>query len=575
MKDFLISSDAIRGLGMADLSRRGFMLAAGITGMALGVGSASASPRPARTTLEMAAQPASGGEGYRRLIAGPGWPQVVRTELAAADPGRIDRRVPITAFTQFTDLHVTDAQSPARFEYLHPLAGGAFRPQETLGALAAAHLVQRVNELRTGPVTGAPMDFMITTGDSTDNHEFAELDWYFAVLNGGRIAQNTGAAHYEGVQDSGDPLYWHPEGGVEDRFREAGFPVLPGLLADALRPFASPGLDIPWYAVFGNHDNSVMGTLADQVIPRVNDWYTGDRKIIGRDEREAAAVAEMLRGTREASGQMVLDGNTIVRTVTPDERRHPFTTEQFIAAHLDEANTGPGPIGHGFDPADPKPYYTFRIASGVTGIAMDSTNTAGLAEGSIGLTQYRWLQDVLTRGSSTYYDELGREQSRDATDELFVLFSHHTSDTMTALWPDFRSPGEARVGGDGVVRLLQRFPNVLAWVNGHTHRNAITPHAADEPERGFWEINTASHVDFPQLARTIEIADNRDGTLSLFTTLIEADSPYQADYDDRSPAGLAALYRELSFNDPHTDLSQLGSSTDRNTELLVPGRLPV
>jgi hypothetical protein len=63
--------------------------------------------------------------------------------------------------------------------------------------------------------------------------------------------------------------------------------------------------------------------------------------------------------------------------------------------------------------------------------------------------------------------------------------------------------------------------------------------------------------------------------LSLFTTLIEADSPYQADYDDRSPAGLAALYRELSFNDPHTDLRQLGSYTDRNTELLVPGRLPV
>lgn len=558
---------------MADVSRRGFMLAAGITGMALGFGSASASARPARTTLEMAAQPAA-GEGYRRLIAGPGWPQVVRTELAPADPGRVDRRTPVTAFTQFTDLHVTDAQSPARFEYLHPLAGGAFRPQETLGALSAAHLVQRVNELRTGPVTGRPMDFMITTGDSTDNHEFAELDWYFAVLNGGRIAQNTGAAQYEGVQDSGDPLYWHPEGGLEDRFRELGFPVLPGLLTDALRPFESPGLDIPWYAVFGNHDNSVMGTLADQAIPRVNDWYTGDRKIIGRDEREARAVAEMMRGTRETSGQMVLDGNTIVRTVTPDERRHPFTTEQFIAAHLDEANTGPGPVGHGFDADDPAPHYTFRIAPGVTGIAMDSTNTAGLAEGSLGLSQYRWLEEVLTRGSSGYYDEVGRKQAQHVTDEMFVLFSHHTSDTMTALWPDFRSPGEARVSGAGVVRLLQRFPNVLAWVNGHTHRNTITPHTADEPERGFWEINTASHVDFPQLARVIEIADNHDGTVSLFTTLIEADSPYQADYDDRSPAALAALYRELSFNDPHTDLSQLGDHTDRNTELLLPGRLP-
>ena len=61
MKDFLISSGAIRGLGMADLNRRGFMLAAGMTGMALGcAGTASARSRTAPTTLDVAAQPASG-----------------------------------------------------------------------------------------------------------------------------------------------------------------------------------------------------------------------------------------------------------------------------------------------------------------------------------------------------------------------------------------------------------------------------------------------------------------------------------------------------------------------------------
>ena len=35
---------------------------------------------------------------------------------------------------------------------------------------------------------------------------------------------------------------------------------------------------------------------------------------------------------------------------------------------------------------------------------------------------------------------------------------------------------------------------------------------------GFWQINTASHADFPQQSREIEVMDNRDGTLSLFTT---------------------------------------------------------
>ncbi|GAB2737169.1 TIGR03767 family metallophosphoesterase [Salinifilum aidingensis] len=576
---------------MAALNRRRFLLTASVTATALGSGvlggapAASTSPRPVPpaapegTTLRTAAA-AETGEGYRRLTAGPGWPVVVRTDLVEADAAREERREPVAAFTQFTDLHITDAQSPVRFEYLHPLMSGAFRPQETLGALAATRLVRQVNRLRGAPVTGRPLDFAITTGDSTDNHERAELDWYFTVLNGGRTAQNTGADTYEGVQDSGDPLYWHPGGGVADRFRERGFPVLPGLLDDALRPFDSPGLQLPWYAAFGNHDNTVVGTLPDPLIPGLEEHYTGSHKIIGRDRRDAQRVAELLQDPRrrEEAGRALDRNGGAVREVTPDQHRAPFSTQEFLEAHLDPANAGPGPVGHGFGPesaAADTAHYTFRIAAGVTGIVLDSTNTAGFAEGSLGLAQYRWLERTLAAASSRHYDELGREQRQPVTEELFVLFSHHTSGTMNALLPDFRRPGEPRRSGDDVVRLLQRFPNVLAWVNGHSHRNEITAHAAEDAACGFWEINTASHVDFPQLARVVELVDNRDGTLSIHVTLVEADSPYRADHDDRSPDALAALYRELAFNDPHTDPAELGELGDRNAELLVPGRLPV
>ncbi|MGW2186494.1 TIGR03767 family metallophosphoesterase, partial [Streptomyces sp. NPDC001719] len=118
--------------------------------------------------------------------------------------------------------------------------------------------------------------------------------------------------------------------------------------------------------------------------------------------------------------------------------------------------------------------------------------------------------------------------------------------------------------------LLQRYPNVVAWVNGHTHENRITAHGHTVPERAFWEINTASHVDFPQHARIIEIADNGDGTLSLFTTLVESAAPYTTDFSDTSEAGLAALYRELSYNDPYaTPDRKLGAPVDHNTELLL------
>jgi hypothetical protein len=67
----------------------------------------------------------------------------------------------------------------------------------------------------------------------------------------------------------------------------------------------------------------------------------------------------------------------------------------------------------------------------------------------------------------------------------------------------------------------------------------------------------------------IEVADNADGTLSLFTTLIESDAAYTADYDDTSAQALASLYRELSYNDLHADLARVGAEADRNTELLL------
>jgi hypothetical protein len=89
------------------------------------------------------------------------------------------------------------------------------------------------------------------------------------------------------------------------------------------------------------------------------------------------------------------------------------------------------------------------------------------------------------------------------------------------------------------------------------------------PSRSFWEVNTASHIEFPQQARIIEICDNRDGTLSLFTTLIESAAPYQASYADESQAALGSLYREFSFNVPHYKANHGGTPLDQNTELLL------
>ena len=104
---------------------------------------------------------------------------------------------------------------------------------------------------------------------------------------------------------------------------------------------------------------------------------------------------------------------------------------------------------------------------------------------------------------------------------------------------------------------------MVGWINGHSHKNDITPHGS------FWEISTASHIDFPQLARVIELVDNHDGTLSLFTTLVESAAPHRTDFADLSQTGLAALYRELSCNAPAgPHRPRRHARRDRNVELL-------
>ncbi len=126
-----------------------------------------------------------------------------------------------------------------------------------------------------------------------------------------------------------------------------------------------------------------------------------------------------------------------------------------------------------------------------------------------------------------------------------------------------------RVLGDEVTAYLLTQPRLVAWVNGHTHRNEITAHTRTDGSGGFWEINTAAHIDYPQQSRLVEVSDNKDGTLSIFTTILDHAGP--ADYrgDLSSTVSLASLSRELSVNDPHAKLEAAGKPVDRNTELLV------
>ena len=107
--------------------------------------------------------------------------------------------------------------------------------------------------------------------------------------------------------------------------------------------------------------------------------------------------------------------------------------------------------------------------------------------GGIGPAQMAWLTDQLQRCHRRWRDERGRWVEGPGTDRLVVLLSHHSSWTMTNAVADEADPGPRTLGPD-LVALLDRFPNVVLWVNGHTHRHNVRAHR--RTEGGGWRPAT-------------------------------------------------------------------------------------
>jgi metallophosphoesterase (TIGR03767 family) len=257
------------------------------------------------------------------------------------------------------------------------------------------------------------------------------------------------------------------------------------------------------------------------------------------------------------------------RLVTPDAQRRIVDRATTIAEHFTTTGT---PVGHGFTAANRAAgtaYYRFDRGP-VRGIVLDTVTSSGGPNGSLDPTQFAWLEAQLQAASSYWLSPSGEVVRRKGTPDRYVMiFSHHTIGSM-----DNVSDGSGRLAGPQVRDLLLRYPNVVAWVNGHTHRNHVLPHARAAGSAvggGFWEINTAAHIDWPQQSRIVELVDNLDDTLSIFCTIVDHSGPISRPSRLTGTTALASLSRELSANDwtERTD-ARRGDVTDRNVELLLP-----
>lgn len=506
----------------------------------------------------------AGSRGAYRVVAElQGEPHLVRRDLAGdSNPGPVEPKRPLIAIAHITDLHVTDVQSPARFEFVNrEWEDPRFRelltmqrPQEALNVHAIDAMVRALNAIDAGPVAGGAISLVAMTGDSIDNTQRNELDNFLALFDGRTVRPDSGAPGYEGVQSIGwpDDVSWKPDGpGDGDVFRrDLGFPGVPGLLERAIQPFEATGLRRHWLACYGNHEEVCQGVGV--VTPGLARAMAGSRKPIALPpgiDRETALETFVKHPELFMTGAFL--------DVTTDVARRPITRMEFVAAHRE---SGP----HGFtdkNRIDGTAYYVHDTRA-VRFITLDTVCAAGGADGSLDPPQLHWLERRLEEAHSSFRSRDGSAVRTQHQDRLVVVLSHHGYDTLA-------NP-RAEPRNDELLELLLRFDNVVLWLNGHIHGNRITPRSGPRSRHGLWEVTTSSLVDWPCQARLVELFDAGDGLLAIACTMVDHAGTVRRRAGDLPD--LAGLHRELAANVPFNgfDSWRPGKPQDRNVILLLP-----
>lgn len=451
---------------------------------------------------------------------------------------------PLLAMHHLSDLHVCDAQSPIRPEFLDRWADpdspireqvgtiGTYRPHSMLSPHVVEAMVQSLNKITVGPLSGHPIDAAIVSGDTTDNAQVNEVNWYLALLDGEIIRPDSGSFEkYEGVIDDGaehyDVKYWHPHGApigkADDEARtKYGFPVVPRLLDSCRMSFKATGLNVPWFAVHGNHDALLQGTVTP------NDATSAE--MMGNKRYESLPSTMTLESTLGAfnetgPAEYPASSDATYVEVTLDTERRALERGQFAALHL----LSPGePKGHGFDADNVKDktmYYSTHVGK-VKLIVIDSVNEFGGWQGSMDEKQFAWLESEIA--SSTV---------------PVVLSSHHP---LTLMFNDYAPIGR-RVCREEIREMLLQYPQIILWLAGHEHRHHVEWIGPKDQKTGFWLVETASHIDWPQQSRTVEIVRSTEGDIFIGLSIVDhiAGKDYAA---AQTPLEIAALSRLLSAN---------------------------
>ena len=426
--------------------------------------------------------------------------------LSTADP----LATMLLTFFSISDVHIADKESPAQAIY----PGYRFPEPCTPGPnglpvgnsscysgiiLYTTHVldaaVQTINALHKQ----TPFDFGIALGDAVDNTQYNELRWYIDVLDGKMITPSSGS--HKGAKT-----------------------------IDYQKRYQAAGLDksIPWYQTIGNHDQFWKGStkVTDylrKAYIRSSILNTGPIISLPPDFTTILSQRGLYMGVVDGStwyGE-IIDAGPVENfpkppKVTADGRRRSLTVKNWMRQFF---NTTSKPVGHGFTRQMAKDefvcYHFYpRTDVPIKVIVLDDTDkVGGGAAAALDAKRYNWLVKELDDGESD--------------GELMIVCSHipirpyeqqppPTHNSYAPLWSLWSPYSE--ISESNLLEKLHTYKNLILWMSGHVHRNAITPQPAPngDPNYGFWEVETPSLRDFPQQLRRFQIVRNSDNNISIF-----------------------------------------------------------
>ena len=442
---------------------------------------------------------------------------IVRSDLGGSIPSGAGQT--LLSLVHISDTHVIDSASPARCEWVELLADQALwqpllhmhRPYEALTHFALAAHIQTLHAHPLAPTSGRPYDLALFTGDNIDNAQANELETFLTLVRGGQTALSAyggvhdvaGANHWLATLPDGRWPYWCPQAAPPCVGKAMGLPLIEDFLARASASIRSPGLGFDWTSVAGNHDVLRQGTALTN--PALEAIATGGRKTLAKPI--GFMPSDPLNAFLDQPEAFSRPGNDAgTRSIAPDSGRRAITAQEFIHAHAQAGALGYAALA-------PGQRDTYIDTEHVRIVLLDTNHPWGDYQGSVGKQQLAWLDACLR--------EVDRTAGRWA-----IVASHHGCASLV----NQRGHDPERVHAQALTDVLHRHHSVLAWLVGHRHIHRIDAHPPREAARagggrGFWEIATASLIDWPSQTRAIELQRHRNGSLELVCTPIDHHSP--------------------------------------------------